>query len=437
MGNLRPFQIIILAVFGVLALAGLIFFALFRGFGSEPNPYGTNVEIWGTLDQRAFAETRLAISDVDENFEVVQYVKKDARTFRTQLVNAIAEGRGPDAIVLPHDLLLSERAKVAPIPYETLPERTIRDTYVEGAEIFALADGVYGMPLVTDPLVMYWNRDLFATAGIAQPPATWEEVVSVATPRLTKRTPSRDILQSAVAFGEFANVTNAQEILVMLMVQSGSPLIFEEGVGQYSVFLDQSFAQTARPPASAAVDFYTQFANPSRATYSWNRALPADRQAFLSGDLALYFGFGSERTGLRAGNPNLNFDVARVPQGAGATVHKGYGTFYSLAPLRSSDNLAGTYTAIFTLSAQNNATLLAQQLGMAPVHRAVLAGGAPDAQTQSLFDSALVARGWLNPDPEDSERVFQILVDDVNAGRVNIGEAINDAVVRLRQLLPS
>ncbi len=76
-------------------------------------------------------------------------------------------------------------------------------------------------------------------------------------------------------------------------------------------------------------DFYTRFARPDNTLYSWNRSFSSDRDRFVSGDLALYFGYGSEGKELERLNPNLNFDIAEVPQGAtapeaGAAIHNDF-----------------------------------------------------------------------------------------------------------------
>ncbi len=434
--NLRPFQIILLGIFGALAVGGVILFSVFRGFGGEENPYGTSVEIWGTLDGRAFDTVLNALGDEDDNFQVVSYSEKDPRTFRDELINAVAEGRGPDAIVLSHDMLISERAKLYPIPYKTLPLRDIKDRYVDGAEIFSLSDGMYGFPFAVDPLVMYWNRDLFSSAGLATPPATWEQMVSRDVPALAKVTqsPIFTVEQAALAFGEYANVQNAPEILLMLLLQAGSQLITESTDG-YKVLINQSSGQTARPPATAALDFYTQFANPARAVYTWNRSLATDRSAFLAEDLALYFGFGSEYAGIRAGNPNFNFDATSIPQGSGVSIKKSYGTFYALSILRSSDNFAGTYLALAKISEGERASALAETLGFAPVHRASLALGATDPFRQTMYTMALIARGFLNPSPSASEDIIKTMIEDVTSGRTGISEAAADASDRFNQLL--
>lgn len=434
--NLRPFQIILLGVFLALALGGLMLFAIFRGFGSEPNPYGTSVEIWGTLDSAGFRSALTTLTDADENFRVVSYVRKNPETFRDELVNAIAERRGPDAIVLSDDLLISERAKILPIPYTTMSERMVRDTYVDGAEIFSLSDGTYGFPFGVDPLVMYWNRDLFGSNGLAAPPSTWEVLTAVTVPSLVRivTSPSYTIEQAALAFGEYSNVSHARSILLTLLMQAGSALITEAEYS-YDVRLNQSSAQGTRAPAEAALDFYTQFANPARPMYTWNRSLPTDRNAFLAEDLALYFAPGSEYASLQAGNPNLNFDAAQVPQGSGVTIKKSHGRFYSLAMLRSSDNVQGTYAALAQLSAAQSAQTIVEGVGIAPVHREILVRGNADPFRQTMYSMALIARGFLDPNPAASGDIIKTMVEDITSGRARANQAVGDAEGRFNQLL--
>ena len=423
-----------IGVFGALALGGLIIFATYGGFIGEPNPYGESVEIWGTLDRRAFATTLREITEGNDDFKVVSYREIDPRTFENELINAIAEGRGPDAIVLSSNLLLKQRAKLYPIPYETLSTRVFRDTFVDGAEIFQFAEGTYGIPFAVDPLVMYWNRSIFASGGLAQPPSTWEEVAASTVSRLTAKTPDFRITRSAIAFGEYRNVQNAKEILLMLTSQAGSPLITPRNDG-FEAALNRSVGQQGgRPPGEAALDFYTQFANPAQGTYSWNRSLPLDRQVFLAGDLALYFGFGSELQELINGNPNLNFDAAVVPQGSGAPLRSSIGTFYSFAILRSTDNFGGAYQAIVALTNASAAGTLAQNVGLAPVHRSVIARGHGNSFQQTIYNSALVTRGWLDPDEGASDNIFATMVEDVTSGRERASAAVNDAEGRLNQL---
>ncbi len=430
MEKLRPFQIGLLGFFGILAFLSLIIIATYQGVVSnEISPYGESVVIWGTLDERVILTAMENIAVTDKDFNVVDYFQKDERSFEAELVNAIADGNPPDAIIMSHEDLVTLRNKLQPIPYEAIPERTFKDTYIDGAEIFARPDGIYAVPLAVDPLLMYWNRDLFAKAGFPLPPGTWE-VLTDAVQVLTLRDTTRNILQSTIAFGEYRNVKNAKAVLMMLLMQTGSRLV-EEGEGRYYVALDESLVEDNSKPFNATLQFFVEFSNANSPNYSWNRSISDDLTSFLAEDLALYFGFGSEYPKIREQNPNFNFDTAAVPQGAGANVLRTYGRFYGLALIKSSDNQQGAYQAILKLANADTVGAIASELNFAPANRNVIALGATDAYKQTIFNQALIARGWLDPGKEASDTVFQTMVEDVVSSRQKVTSAVSDAVRRL------
>lgn len=431
MSNIRPFQIVLLAVFGFLAIVALIFLSAFQAqHKKEEKAYGDKVVIWGTFPQSQFKSVLQDIASNDKPFNVVEYYQVPQDTFDDELVNAIAEGRSPDLIILKSDALVSLRAKLYPIPYDTFSQRDFQDTYVDGAEIFALKEGVYGFPIAIDPLVMYWNRDMFASNNIAQPPTTWESVVNDVSPRLIKRDTKRNVLQSAVAFGEYRNVLNAKLVLMMLALQSGSKMV-TEGERKYEVQLNTAIVDGSRAPLEASVQFYTDFSNVNSPLYSWNRALPMDRDAFIAGDLGLYFGRGSELQAIEDKNPNLNFDMAVAPQGAGATVRRTSGDVYALAIPRGSKNAQGAYAAARVIAGSQYASELASVFGMAPARRDILGQGEQDLYRKVIFESALITRAWFDPEPTKSDEVFMQMVEDIVSNRSRINEAVNDAIDRL------
>lgn len=430
MERVRPFQIGLLAGFAVLGILSLVILASFRGFsGGGVNPYGELVTIWGTLDDSIILKTLQDIADVDKDFKTVNYIEKDPRTFEEELVNAIAEGRSPDAVLITHEDLVTLRPKLQPIPYDAIPERTIKDTYIDGAEVFALEDGLYALPFAVDPIVMYWNRDIFATGGIALPPSTWETLTDNVQ-QLTLRDATRNILQSTVAFGEYRNVENGKEVLLTLLLQSGSRMIEESG-GKYVVALDEPLVENARKPLNSTLQFYVEFSNANSPLYSWNRSRENDLASFLGEDLALYFGFGSEALRIRQRNPNFNFDVVGVPQGAGATVKRVYGKFYGLALLKAAPNTAGAYQAILKLGAPDVVASLSEQFSLAPVHRATIAEGSDNPYRQTVLNQALITRGWLDPNKVESDGIFEQMVEDVVSNRQKVSGAVTDALRRL------
>lgn len=429
---MRPFQIILFAAFGALALGGLFMFATFRGFDREVDPLRGGVVIWGTLERNAFQDVLGDLTSNDDRWSNVQYVVQDERTFPEVLVNAIAEGTGPDMIVLPNDLLISQASKLQPITYEAYPLRDFRDTFVDGAEIFAFPAGIYGIPFAVDPLVMYWNQTMHSSAGLAYPPRTWEELVGVTVPSLTYRTDDNDIEKSALAFGEYSNVANGKETLIMLLLQAGSRLV-DIGGSSFVVDLNASVGTTNIPPADYALRFYTEFSNPAKTTYTWNRALPRDNESFLAENLGLYFGFGSEYGQLRDGNSNLSFDVTEVPQSGNTAARKTYGTFYAFAIPKSSKNPAGAYEAARTLALGPSADALVRSLDFAPVRRDLIAAGSGSAIGDVVYRSALIAQAWLDPNPVVTDDIFKEMVEGVTSGRQKVSEAIENASYKIQR----
>jgi ABC-type glycerol-3-phosphate transport system substrate-binding protein len=429
--KLRPFELFLVAVFGVLGLVALALLATYKPPTDKVQiTLGNSVVIWGTVDQEAFAQVLQPLIAAKPAFKVVTYVKKNLATFDDELLNALADGVGPDILFLPSDKLVQYRTKIQPLSYQSFPLPDFQSRYIDGAEIFALSDGVYAFPVAVDPLVMYWNRDILGTYNFVNPPTTWEAVVNQIVPTIVVRDFKYNITRSPLAFGEYRNVTNAFDVLSMLLLQGGSSMVSELD-GTYKLFLNQNSARNSQPFESA-VTFYTSFSNPTNPLYSWNRSLPNDRAQFISEDLALYFGRGSEARGISAQNPNLNFAVAEVPQGASATVRRTYGTFYGYAILKSSRNQSGSYTAIQELANTTQVQVLATSLGMAPVYRQLLSVGSNDQYGRVIYNTAVVARGWLSPKPAITNEVFLQMIEDVLANRRRPGESANDAVNKLR-----
>src|SRR3990167_4058409 len=102
------------------------------------------------------------------------------------------------------------------------------------------------MPVAVDPLVLFWNRDIFARGGLIVAPKTWEEVVANTVPTLTVRDFSRNIQTAGIAMGEYRNIKNAFPIISLLAIQGGSALV-TEARGTYHRPLHQISPSMASP----------------------------------------------------------------------------------------------------------------------------------------------------------------------------------------------
>jgi len=432
MKELSTFQIAVLGIFVFAAVAGLVVFATFRGGGRDSGEIG-KVLIWGTIERDVMDSLILELREGQDGFSEVSYVEKDQRTFDSEFVNALAAGTGPDLVLIGQDTILLHADKLLLTPFDSYSERLFKDTFIEEGELYLFPGGVLGLPFLIDPLVMYWNRDIFSTKGIASPPVYWDELFVLA-PRVTQRDQSSNIVQSLIALGEYRNVVHAKEIISTLFMQAGTPITARNERGELEVVLDEQFGFSS-PPAEAALRFYTEFSNPIKSVYSWNRALPDSRQSFLAGDLAIYLGFSGELALLRRSNPNLNFDLAPIPQSRDADRKITFGRMQAFAIPRTSSDPASAFLAATIFTRSDIAARAATLAGLPPVRRDLLAGAPSDAAGSVFYDAALAARAWLDPEPSTTHGIFQRMIESTLSGRARLFEAVQTANRELRNVL--
>ncbi len=430
--KLRPFELVLVVVFCVLG-----FLALFLLSTYQPSPENEtdgvaivgDVSIWGTLPQAAVNSVLQELSAQNEQYLKVSYRYVSENEFDTVLLNALADGVGPDLIIHSQERLVEMRRRLQPVSYESFPVRDIRNLYIDGSQIFMMSDGLYAYPIAADPLMMYWNRDLLASDGFLEPPRTWESLVNTYLPVLIRRDFDRTINRSVVALGEYGNIRNGFGIISALLIQGGSQTVIEDG-SRYLVRMQNSIAGQG-DPLYAAADFYTRFSKPSNTLYSWNRSFGEDRGQFVGEDLAFYFGYGSEGPEIERVNPNLNFDIAEIPQGAVSTIRRTYGKFYGLSALRSSDNPAGAAAVMFNLGTEVNSQKIALTSNMVPVYRSLVDQGSNNTYGRITYGSVSIARGWLNPDIVIADGIFETMTQDINENRRDVGGAVSDVTRRL------
>lgn len=430
------FQLILLIVFVIFAVVGVILFA--NPDSKKKNEYGGvtgSAVIWGTYPLTPeFGEFISQFNQKYKDIFSIQYQSFDPRTFDREIVEALASGKGPDILLLPDDLVLRHSDKILPIPYtETFGQREFREQFAQASEIYLRTKGMLAFPYAIDPMVMYWNRDLFSSASIAQPPKYWDELQTI-TPRLTKIDRSSRITQSAVAFGEYGNLRNAKSLLAMLFLQGGSPIVFVE-TDKPIVALKK--LRDGRPSENTklALGYFMDFSNPEKMTYTWNRSKLNSEDEFLAGNLAIHFDYISSYKRLRQKNPNLNFDVALVPQRRGENAEITIARLHGLAPMKSSKNLPAAYAIIRILLQPENVTTFARIFSLPPVRRDLLAIR-PDAPEMSVaYDAALRARTWLDPRPEETEKGFFEMVDAVSSGRADVSSTVTQLEVFLEELV--
>ncbi len=431
MKNIGPFQVIILFIFAFIGLIAVLLFAgvFDRGGGSS---YGGQVTMWGSLPQDKISSWLIKFNETNKDSFSLNYVFVEPDKFEEKLIDSIASGGGPDVIILPSYLIYRQQNKITKIPYDSYSERSFRDSFVDGAEIFLNKDGILALPFYLDPLVMYWNKDLFSNAGIAKIPKNWEEFLED-VPRLTVGDKDANISQSALAMGTFNNISHAEDILTMLMIQANAKITgrVEDSGQEVTRVLMSSYA----PAIASVLKFYTQFSDPAKESYSWNTALPESIKAFESGLLASYLGYASDIVLIKNTNPHLNFDVTVMPQRDGGTKKSTFANFYGLAVLKSSQNANTAFRVIYAIDTDATAEQLSKEGLLPSARRTVLANLPSDPIHSVFYNSAIISQTFLNLSPIDSRDIFKNMVSTVTSGRESAEKAVSVANIQMARLL--
>ena len=206
---MSKFQIILLFVFGFFILAGVAVFALYRG-SSGGGDY--TVVIWGDIPAHSMNSLLSSSYFTQDDSVSIKYQEKQSSSIEVEFTEALARGEGPDLVILSQDKIWKEKAKLTPIPYANLSEADFKATFVEEAELFLDQAGIYALPITIDPMVMYYNRDLLSSAGIANPITGWDEIYDAAS-ALSKRDGAGNLTNSVMALGESVNIPHAKSIL--------------------------------------------------------------------------------------------------------------------------------------------------------------------------------------------------------------------------------
>ena len=224
---MSTFKIILTVTFSIFILVAIVVFALSK---NDPSQQAVSLVVWGTLSEDVFDALYKGSSLANSKLIQARYVKKDVATFDSEFVEALADGVGPDIVIFRDDSIYKNRKKFFVIPYKSFTERNFKDRFIEEGELFLTPSGIMAFPLMINPMVMYWNRNLFSNNLISQPPQYWDEMPSLIN-KITRRDNSDNISQSAMALGEWRNITNAKEIIAMLLLQAGTPITTRTEVG--------------------------------------------------------------------------------------------------------------------------------------------------------------------------------------------------------------
>jgi len=386
------------------------------------------------------------------------YVTINYRQFRfeeyeRELLEAFAEDRGPDIFSIHNTWVNNYIPKATPLPTrirvarkivegeirkretiiteEILPITT-KDVNTVFPEVVAqdviwpvtvgdtTQERIMGLPLYLDTMVLFYNRDLLNNANIPQPPQNWEDFIDQVQ-ALTQKDTDNNILIAGAALGTAGNVTRYFDIVSLLMMQNGTPMVTGNTV---------TFDENPRdlglpaPPGAQALDFYTSFAQIDQGVYTWNDDMPNSLDAFIAGQTAFFFGYSYHIPIIESRAPKLNFDISGMPQ-VFEQNRTNYANYWVETVSKKSKNPSHAWNLIrFMTTEPEEAKKYTESANRPTALRSVINEQLADPDLDIFADQILTAQSWYRgKDSNAAEEIFKDIINDVLEG-----EKVSDAI---------
>jgi len=361
----------------------------------------------------------------------VVYEQKSKEGYEAELLRAFAAGSGPDVFSFQHTWLAKYPDIISAAPAEVVPTINFRESFVDVVQRdFVANDLVYGVPLYVDTLALYYNTDLFNSAGIAFPPKDWDEFIQYSQ-RLTQRKQTGDISISGAAFGGGKNVVASADMLTILMLQFGAPLVEENGRLNF-----RKASLHSSNPVEEALEFYTSFAKQSSANYSWSGSGTKNSEdMFAENKAGMMIGYASTKDNLLRKQARLNFKIAPLPQIKDTTFRKNYANYWGYSVYNGSKNKLASWLFLKFLSDPEVQSYYVTQTERPSAQKSIIVKQQQNEELKVHADQALSAVSWLQLDEQIITQVFTEMIETQISSDQPVRQTVRQGEIKLNSLL--
>ena len=446
-------KILIIAGVVVVVMIAILAFGLKRDRGPRLQP--VTLKFWSVYeDEKVFREL---IGDYQRSNRhvTIKFEKKSFDNYEEDLLNALAAGKGPDIFSIHHTWLPKHKDKISPMPQTEwfMSIEEFANTFVDVVYSDFIAkeeeeeetrarrrkekeeekEEIYAIPLYVDTLALYYNKDMFNSAGIPSPPTNWEELLDdVYT--LTERDKWGNIKKSGIAMGTAENINRSIDILTLLMLQGGTKMTNEE-------HSRATFNQVVRleqerfSPGKEALRFYTDFSNPAKSIYCWNRQMPYSIDAFYEGKVAMMINYSHSIETIRAKSPYLNFAIAPVPQIKDKKLDINYANYWGLTVSKNSENPNEAWKFILYLAQEENVKKYLENTKRPTAKRDLIEWQKEDPDLGIFANQTLSAKSWHQTDNSAIEKIFADMIESIVLEKTSLDRALNEAADKVTILM--
>ena len=449
MSKSRLIFVSVAAVLIIVLIGGFLYW--FKGVPHKPKE--VTLTFWGVFDDSDNYSGLIAAFKNDQLMQerspkdvAIEYRKFEYEDYEKSLRDAWSRGQGPDIFLIHNTWLPNYQEYITPYPQADKDDMNF-DLYKQSFMSVATYDftrggQIYAAPLSIDTLALYYNKDILeeyyrenpSESNILEPPTTWSDFID-RVGVVTKKDEWGNLQRAGAAMGTANNINRSTDILYLIMLQTGTQMVSDD-------FTKAEFAKTTTAdgsvynPGERSLEFYTDFANPKKKIFTWNRQKDYSIDEFAEGDVAMMLGYSYLIGSLEKKSPNLNYGIAPAPQLAQAQKPLNYANYWGLSVPRFSKDTKTAWDFIkFASERENVATYLSST--KRPTARADLVTWQEQEMPElaTFIRQGLSAKSWYQANPDAIEKIFLEMIEKINYNSSTISRAINDAAKEVTNLM--
>ena len=352
--------------------------------------------------------------------------------FRDELAASAPAGVGPDIVTLFYGWIPAfvDAGYLAPLPEEPFSEDFILETFSPMVANSKFEGSYWAIPTAVRSLALFWNKDIFAAAGLdpEMPPATLDEFVDIALATTTY---------------------DGGEDIFSITQQGHAPALAAQ---DHHWFREVLLRQFGGVPYSDDGRTVTYNSEEGCAAFSWLAAFETEHKtgsndlfedatnSFINGTAALHVD-GSFRVGTIArNNPDLNYGVTELPIGPNGEQHT-FGSYWTHGiTRRANDDPARMEAAVKFLqfiTRPEAGTLWVNSVGELPAQLAAASDeGILNDPILGAFSAGLeYAHATFFVDESAQRQVLIDAFDNVRLGGMDPCDALDEAAAAEQELL--
>ncbi|MFD0318389.1 ABC transporter substrate-binding protein [Streptomyces flavalbus] len=351
-----------------------------------------------------------------------------------RILTATTSGQGPDVLNIGNTWSASLQATGALLPWDEEKFKAIggRDRFVDSALGSTGAEGQdpAAVPLYSMAYALYYNKRIFADAGITAPPATWDELV--ADGKKIKGAGKQ------VLGAEGANPAENIHHVYVFARQHGADFFTADGKADFTSddtvaavkqYVDLMAKDKAIPPGNAEYaqnQSVSDFAKGNTAMLLWQSASANLKSQGMSEDA-----YGVAPVPVQSGTPGTGEQVNSMVAGI------------NMAVFKNTDNLDGATKFVKFMTSDEEQKILNKAYSSIPPVKAAQEDAAFNTPANAVLKNTLATSAVALPQVADESQfettvgtAVKELFADAAAGRPVTTESVKAALEKAQQQMP-